>query len=125
MTKINVTCKPLLNGIMAYWDRVEDAAQYIVTLYINNQPISVRTNPRTELYCSFTGLASLDGNCVFSPNRVIVQTGTFPREVIDSYSLKFEEKKSKTHYYVWVKAEDRSGEIIAQSEKVICRVKEL
>ena len=31
---MNLICKPLMNGIMAYWDEVEDAVAYNITLYI-------------------------------------------------------------------------------------------
>ncbi|MBO5224712.1 MAG: hypothetical protein J6C23_09405, partial [Clostridia bacterium] len=58
---MKLICKPLMNGIMAYWEKVEEAARYDVSLYINEQAISKRINERTELYCTFTGLAAVDG----------------------------------------------------------------
>ena len=58
---MDLKCKPLINGIMAYWTPVEDASHYNVKLYINNQLISTRVNERTELYCTFTGLAPING----------------------------------------------------------------
>ena len=90
MNKLNLTCKPIFNGIMAYWEQVNDAAGYIVTLYVNDAPISIRNNPRTELYCSFVELAKLGAG-----------------------------------YSVQVQAEDHSGQIIAESEKVKCSVVDL
>lgn len=60
MKKLNLTCKPILNGIMAYWEGEEKASQYIVTLYIDNKDISTRISDRTERYCTFTGLAASD-----------------------------------------------------------------
>ena len=35
--KMELTCEPLLNGIMAYWDKVEDAAIYYVNLLIGEK----------------------------------------------------------------------------------------
>lgn len=40
MQMIKLKSYPILNGIMAWWSSVEDAARYIVTLYINDAPIS-------------------------------------------------------------------------------------
>ena len=37
---MELVCKPLMNGIMAYWSEVEETACYNVTLYINKQAIS-------------------------------------------------------------------------------------
>ena len=59
--KMNLVCMPLVNGIMAYWAKVEEAASYIISLYINKQVISTRVNERSELYTTFTGLAAIDG----------------------------------------------------------------
>ncbi len=60
MNKLNLTCKPILNGIMAYWEGEEKAARYIVSLHIGETEISTRINERTEKYCTFSGLAELD-----------------------------------------------------------------
>ena len=54
----DLKCKGMLNGLMVYWNAENEAISYTVTLYIDGQPVSVRMNPRTELYCSFEGLAS-------------------------------------------------------------------
>ena len=53
---MKLMCKPLLNGIMAYWEKVEEAARYTVSLYINEQIISTKINDRNELYATFNGL---------------------------------------------------------------------
>ena len=119
MISIKLTCKPIFNGIMAYWDKKKDAAQYIITLYIDKRAISVRTNPRTELYCSFTGLASLDGGYALSSNN------DNWLQHANRLTLVQLNDNLDTHYYVQVQAENRNGEIIAQSEKVMCKVKEL
>ena len=61
---MELICRPLVNGIMACWEKVEDAASYTVTLYINEQVISTRINDRNEMYATFTGLAAIDGETV-------------------------------------------------------------
>lgn len=48
--KMVLTCEPLLNGIMAYWEKVEEAASYTVSLYINDQVISTRINDRKGIW---------------------------------------------------------------------------
>ena len=112
---MKLVCKPLMNGIMAYWDEVPEAACYNVKLYINDQMISKRINERTELYCTFTSLAAIDGETYSKIERAADSvTGSF------SYS----QSHSGLDYYVKVEAEDRMGEIIAVTDKVKCAVRE-
>ena len=112
---MELVCKPLMNGIMAYWSEVENAASYNVTLYINKQAISKRINPRTELYCTFNGLAAIDGT---TKNTIISAIMAFS---VNSYPSS---QHSGQDYYVDVVAEDRDGNIIEKSEKVKCTVRE-
>ena len=112
---MKLICKPLMNGIMAYWDEVEDAIAYNITLYINEQAISKRINERTELYCTFTGLAAVDG--------VARQTISAAAEYVARRVLYFP-KHSGYDYYVKVEAENRNGEIIESTDKVKCAVRE-
>lgn len=115
---MKLICKPLMNGIMAYWDEVEDAVAYNITLYINKQAISKRINERTELYCTFTGLAAVDG----------VTRETILKAAASTVHVAGLGYSSPTHsgydYYVQVEAEDRSGNIIETSEKIKCAVRE-
>lgn len=113
---MNLICRPLLQGIMAYWDEVPNAAIYTIKLFINEKMISRKINERTELYCSFNGLAPIDRitNSVI-PRRVAVS--------IDGYYR--EPSHSGLDYYVKVEAEDKNGQILEQSEKVKCSVKTL
>ena len=113
---MELVCKPLMNGIMAYWSEVENAASYNVTLYINKQAISKRINPRTELYCTFNGLAAIDGITQNAIKSAITSVVTVNR---NPYSL-----HSGQDYYVDVVAEDRDGNIIEKSKKVKCAVRE-
>ena len=113
LIKMKLFCKPLLNGIMAYWEKVEDAASYTVSLYVNEQIISTRIIERSEMYTSFSGLAAIDGQTkgLFSSLRSTTASPT------DDYS--------GMDYYVQVSAENREGMEIAKSGKVLCKVKEL
>ena len=117
---MELTCKALINGIMAYWSEAEEAVRYNITLYINNQPISKRSNERSELYCTFTGLAAIDG--ITQSKLTIVARAAGPHYVGMDYSS--DPKHSGFDYYVQVEAEDRSGNIIETSEKVKCAVRE-
>ena len=112
LIKMKLFCKPLLNGIMAYWEKVEDAASYTVSLYVNEQIISTRIIERSEMYTSFSGLAAIDGQTkgLFSSLRSTTASPT------DDYS--------GMDYYVQVSAENREGVEIAKSSKVLCKVKE-
>lgn len=115
---IQLNCKPLMNGIMAYWTEVRDAAAYNVTLYINYQAISKRVNERTELYCTFTGLAAVDGVTEHTIGAAAASTVCF---VGGGYSIP---QHSGKDYYVKVEAENRNGEIIDSSDKIKCAVRE-
>ena len=116
---IRLSCKPLMNGIMAYWTEVKSAAAYNITLYINDQAISKRVNERTEMYCTFTGLAAVDGvtsSTIFRASASIVTVNGGGGYSTPSHSGK--------DYYVKVEAENRNGEIIDSSDKIKCAVRE-
>ena len=118
---MELVCKPLMNGIMAYWSEVEEAAYYNVTLYINKQAISKRINPRTELYCTFNGLAAIDG---ITKNTITTAARSTVHVVCSSGISHSTPQHSGQDYYVDVVAEDRDGNIIEKSEKVKCTVRE-
>lgn len=121
MEKMNLTCKPILNSIMAYWEGVEESVRYIIKLFINDKDISTKINERTEKYCSFTGLAAIDNTTISITSSIYraAQSTIFGRRgYYDS------PQHSGFDYYVKVCAENRNGEIIAESEKVKCSVKE-
>ena len=144
---MDLKCLPILNGIMAYWTPVENAVRYIVTLYIDDQPISIKENERTELYCSFQGLANVSkgetivsvisdkldsvessvikgtrGNVVSNGGMCIASNQSVQRTVSTKGIL---DAAIKHRYYVKVEAESRTGEIIGRSQKKDCRVIEL
>jgi hypothetical protein len=116
---MELVCKPLMNGIMAYWSEVKNTASYNVTLYINNQAISKRINPRTELYCTFNGLAAIDG---ITKNTITTAARSTVHYVGGGYSPS--QQHSGLDYYIKVEAEGRDGNIIEKSEKVKCTVRE-
>lgn len=125
--KMVLTCEPLLNGIMAYWDKVEDAAVYYLHLIIGEkhtepEMISGRATstkmeketykeiatievPRNIMYYSFLNLAKIDQN---KP----------------SYSMGCRCSGTQTgkNYYIYVEAEDRKGNTISKTDKVLGQV---
>lgn len=119
---MELVCKPLMNGIMAYWSEVEEAARYNVTLYINEQAISKRINPRTELYCTFNGLAAIDG--ITEGTISSAASSTKNSVVIGGRGYNSGPTRSGLDYYVKVEAEDRDGNIIETSSKISCSVRE-
>ena len=125
--KMVLTCEPLLNGIMAYWDKVEDAAIYYVHLLIGEKHVeskiiegrvtSIKTEketykeiatievPRNITYHSFLNLAKIDQNKPSSNGGYRCcgsQTGK--------------------NYYIYVEAEDRMGNTISKTDKVLGQV---
>lgn len=116
---IKLYCKPLLEGIMTFWEEVEEAAAYYVVLYINDMPISKKTVARSELYCSFKGLAAIDGKTTSTIMRAAAISAVHFSD--GGYSAP---QYSGLDYYVQVQAENRNGEIIATSDKLISKVKE-
>lgn len=117
---MNLICKPLINGIMAYWTPVEDASHYNIKLYINNQLISTRVNERTELYCTFTGLAPIDGI-----TSSIIQSSARSLQHVVGGGYSRGPQHSGFDYYVEVEAENRNGQIIEKTEIQKCKVREL
>ena len=117
---MELVCKPLMNGIMAYWSEVKKAASYNVTLYINKQAISKRINPRTELYCTFTGLAPIDGM-----TSSIIQSSVKSLQHIAGGGYSRAGQHSGFEYYVEVEAENRNGQIIEKTNIQKCKVREL
>ena len=115
----------LVEGLMVYWDEVENAAQYHVHLFIGDwnshtelingsrkwvhdeketvKEIAVVDVDRNFKYYSFKGLARIHVEfAVDSYGRHTVETGR--------------------HYYVMVEAEDRNGNIIEASDKTVGQV---
>lgn len=115
---MNLVCKPIFQGIMAYWDGNKNAASYTIKLFINDRVISQRINERTELYCSFTGLAAIDGITTTLSSKVS-RAGM----VRASAGFGGGPIHSGFDYYVQVEVEDKNGKIIDETEKVKCSVK--
>lgn len=122
---MKLECKPLLEGIMAYWEEMQEAASYTAILYINDTIISRRTIQRGELYCSFKGLATIDG---MYEELLASKIANYIVKHCYTYGIgkKFGTINAPTgrDYYVQIIAENRNGEIIDASEKVKCAVKE-
>ena len=121
---MELVCKPLMNGIMAYWDEVENTASYTISLYINDQVISRRINDRNEMYVTFNGLAAVDGVTKGAFSSLAGTVASAGRHVVGASYSRPQPTHSGMDYYVQVEAEDRSGNIIETSEKVKCAVRE-
>lgn len=121
---MELICRPLVNGIMACWEKVEDAASYTVTLYINEQVISTRINDRNEMYATFTGLAAIDGETVGLFKSLEGKVLRTMHIVGGGGSYRPQSTYTGMDYYVQVQAENRKGEVIASSNKKKCTVKE-
>lgn len=115
---MKLECKPLLEGIMAYWEESQEAASYTAILYINDTIISRRTIQRGELYCSFKGLAAVDGQTTSTVKSVSTEIVPVAGRRIGMSA------HSGKDYYVQIIAENRNGEIIDASKKVKSAVKE-
>ena len=125
---MKLICKPLLNGIMAYWEKVDEATSYTVSLYINDQVISTKINDRNEMYATFSGLAAIDGvtKGLFDSLLEMLDSMEFVPTVVCGSSGCSSPKPTHSgfDYYVQVQAENRNGEEIDSSNKVKCVVKE-
>ena len=97
--EMRVKVGSLLNGVMAYWDKIEEAARYYIKLYveetssyseklIHTQELETVEIDRNKLYHTFQGLA------------------------------KYYEQGTTFDYFIEVFAENREGVIVAQSQKV-------
>ena len=118
MQMIGLKCYPILNGIMAWWSSVENAARYIVTLYINDAPISEKVVERTEKYCAFTGLAAIDGQTRGAASSISLAASHMVGRICTPSHSGFD-------YYIKVQAENRKGDIIAESDKIKSTVREV
>jgi len=54
---INLNIGKVFQGIMLYWDKIEDAMQYNVKLYIKSYELSTVVLDRNTRYYTFQGLA--------------------------------------------------------------------
>ncbi len=124
MEKIELNVKGVFYGLMAYWNKIDNATRYIVKLKIQTTTVeTVRVSPnpkclntkqikkkemqeiaclekdRLTYYHTFTGLAVISyeiiNNCRYSTGKT---------------------------YVVAVEAEDRDGKIIAKSDDISAEV---
>lgn len=114
---MKIEVKSLLNGLMVYWEEVKEAARYYVHLVIGDkhkqevyengrmttkydketfQEIGLIEVERNTKYYSFINLARIDKD---------IKNGSW-----------FDTGKN---YYIYVEAENKSGEIIKKSESIV------
>lgn len=107
MKEIKVQCQGIPYGGMVWWKKIDDAARYLIYLYIVEKEqnsliyneIACVEKDRQTLYHTFEGLAKIDREVGYSST--------------DYYSKKY----TNLAYYVSVAAEDRVGNIIGESTK--------
>ena len=116
----------LLCGGMLWWQECEEAARYIVTLGIREYTgitpsvlygeykLCEVEKDRHTFYHSFNDLAQLEAYTLNDPGY----TGKY---LASTTAI----KTIKGRYYVYVEAEDRSGEIFAKSKVVEFDVKDI
>lgn len=118
-----LTVKGLLNGLMAYWTEEKEAARYYVHLLIGKrkkenkivagkvtsvviekidyQELAMVEVERDLKYYSFTNLGKVDQD--------------YPYERMHPGLRAYNHIKTDEDYYIYVEAENKSGEIIAKS----------
>ena len=102
------------------WQRTEKKIKNNnIYLYINDQIISRRINDRTELYCTFLGLAAIDG---ITRSKIDVAIKSIKSVVGGGYCPP---QHSGLDYYIKVEAENRDGDIVATTAKEKARVNEI
>lgn len=117
---MNVYVRGLVEGLMVYWDEVEDAARYYVHLFIGktNEQTKIITYKEIALvdvernfkYYSFKGLSRINESYGYIGRVDGGFTGS-------SYGF----RKTNLDYYVKVEAEDRKGNVIDKSDKCLGR----
>lgn len=126
---MNIAVKGFINGLMVYWDEVQDASRYYVHLLIGDkhkaevfengrmvtkcgdetfQEIALVEVERNMKYYSFTNLAKINQG----------EPGATGGYVVGRVSG----ADTGKNYYIFVEAEDRNGDIIAKSEKELGQV---
>lgn len=104
-----VYVKGLFEGLMVYWDEVENASRYFVHLMIGNatgpdvsyKEIKLVECDRHTKFYSFYGLAMIDKT---------------------AYNGMYASGDTGLNYFVYVEAEDKDGKIISTSSKQIGHV---
>ena len=102
--RIELVCAPIFHGIMAYWDKMEEAASYCVRLWIRTEETEFNRKKVTH-----KELASVLVERNFAYHSFLNLASIASRGMYD---------KIQKCYCVSVEAEDRTGRIIGKSEKV-------
>ena len=115
MKPIDIRCKGIPYGGMVWWKRIDEAARYLVHLYIAERKvfneIACVEKDRQTLYHTFNGLALVDRDCDLAFQGTRYKDG-FPLPG---------SKHTNLDYYVSVEAEDKNGDIIATSKREILK----
>ena len=121
--KLNLKVLGLPYGLMCCWNKIDNASQYIVKLYIGTsgskedcQEISMNFVDRHQAYYAFTNLGAIAGDekkpRMPHPSVVVIGGGSSsPKKATSGYN-----------YYILVEAENKSGDIIATSELTMGKI---
>jgi len=128
---MNVIVRSMINGFTVIWDKVDNAARYIVRLYVKDftvnpeyrrpgygssfdtvagvvlnstKEIDVVEIERSKSYISFVNMAELS----------IIRYGQY-------YSISGFD--SAMNYYVKIEAENKNGDLIETSKETVCLIK--
>lgn len=123
--KLNLKVLGLPYGLMCYWNKIDNASQYILKLYVGTdasidecQEISTIFVDRYQAYYSFTNLGAIAGD------EMKPRIPHYPVVVIGG-SSSVKNNTTGYNYYVLVEAEDKYGDTIAKSELTIGKIKVL
>lgn len=119
---MNVRVFSLIEGLMVCWDDVLDAAQYNIHLFIgecNESKEALRGQleklDSKEITFKELALISVDRNTKYYSFKGLARIHV--RHTLEgAYWCRH---KTGLNYYVMVEAEDRNGQIISSSEKVL------
>lgn len=129
MKKMKIKVRSMPYGVMVWWDKTEKAAEYIIKLYIgqkqaikrdvskgifadkiieNYQEIDEVVKEKITCYHSFINLADVYSESIY--------------KWILNERWEYHTTYVGLNYFVEVVAEDKNGNVIAQSDKEIFRV---
>ena len=123
---MKVDVEGLLNGLMVYREKVDDAARYYVHLligdvHLTNKVINgIQTKVSDKETFQEIALVEVDRNINYHSFKNLGKIDQeYPRERIrrglSGYSKDYTTGKN---YYIYIEAEDNNGKIISKSEKV-------
>ena len=118
MKEIKVRTRGVWYGTMAWWDEVQDAARYIVRLYISKTEVIKTNSNSTKEKETYQELACVEKDRNFK-YHTFEGLGLIDKTYDAVYGGWYNTNKA---YCVSVEAEDRAGEIIAKSQPTVAQI---